>query len=98
VRIEVSSFVAGDLDAIADSIAQDNPRRALTFIQQIRAEILALGHRPLQFRLRPELADDVRMTSVGRYGILFRIHNDGVRVERVVYLSNDLVALFPQDE
>jgi toxin ParE1/3/4 len=98
VRIEVSSFVAGDLDAIADSIAQDNPRRALTFIQQIRAQILALGYRPLHFRLRAELADDVRMASVGRYGILFRIHNDGVRVERVVYLSHDLVALFPQDE
>lgn len=98
MRIEVSSFVAGDLDAIADSIAQDNPRRALTFIQQIRAQILALGRSPLRFRLRAELADDVRMATAGRYGILFRIHNDGVRVERVVYLTHDLMALFPQDE
>jgi plasmid stabilization system protein ParE len=98
VRIEVSSFVAGDLDAIADYIAQDNPRRALSFIQQIRAQILALGHRPLYFPLRPGLGEDARMARVGRYGILFRIDNDVVRVERVVYIAYDLLALFPQDE
>jgi plasmid stabilization system protein ParE len=98
VRIEVSRFVAGDLDAIADYIAQDNPRRALSFIQQIRAQILALGHRPLYFPLRPGLGEDARMARVGRYGILFRIDNDVVRVERVVYIAHDLLALFPQDE
>jgi toxin ParE1/3/4 len=98
VRIEVSSFVAGDLDAIADYIAQDNPRRALSFIQQIRAQILALGHRPLYFPLRPGLGEYERMARVGRYGILFRIDNDVVRVERVVYIAYDLLALFPQDE
>jgi toxin ParE1/3/4 len=98
VRIEVSSFVAGDLDAIADYIALDNPRRALSFIRQIRAQILALGHRPLHFQLQAEFEEDARMAGVGRYGILFRIHNDVVRVERVVYVAHDLLALFQQGE
>jgi toxin ParE1/3/4 len=98
VRIEVSSFVEGDLDAIADYIAQDNPRRALSFIRQIRAQILALGQRPLHFRLRSELGEDARLARVGRYGILFRIRNDVVRVERVVYFAHDLLALFQEDE
>jgi plasmid stabilization system protein ParE len=98
VRIEVSSFVEGDLDAIADYIAQDNPRRALSFIRQIRAQILALGHRPLRFRLLTELDEDARTALVGRYGILFRIRNDVVRVERVVYCAQDLLALFQQEE
>ena len=98
MRIEVSSFVESDLDAIADYIAQDNPRRALSFIREIRALILELGNRPLRFRLQTELEEDVRLAWVGRYGILFRIHNDVVRVERVVYLARDLLPLFQQDE
>jgi toxin ParE1/3/4 len=98
VRIEVSSFVEGDLDVIADYIAQDNPRRALSFIRQIRTQILALGHRPLRFRLLTELDEDARTARVERYGILFRIRNDAVRIERVVYCAHDLLSLFQQEE
>jgi toxin ParE1/3/4 len=98
VRIEVSSLVEGDLDEIADYIAQDNPRWALSFLREIREQILALGRRPLRFRVRTELEEDARVALVGRYGILFRIHDDAVRVERVVYVAHDLLALFPEDE
>ncbi len=98
MRIEVSSLVEGDLDAIADFIAQDNPRRALSFLRQIRAQILALGQRPLRFRSRTEVDEDARVALVGRYGILFRIRDDVVRVERVVYVTHDLLALFQQEE
>jgi toxin ParE1/3/4 len=98
VRIEVSSFVESDLDAIAGSIAQDNPLRALSVIQQIRAQILDLGRGPLRFQLRTELDEEARIAWVGRYGILFRIHNDAVRVERIVYGTHDLLALLPPDE
>ena len=98
MRIEGSSFVEADLDAIASSIAQDNPRRALSFIRQMREEILGLSRSPLRFQLRTELEGDARMARVGRYGILFRIHEDAVRVERVVYLTEDLRALFQQEE
>jgi toxin ParE1/3/4 len=98
VRIEVSSLVEGDLDEIADYIAQDNPRWALSFLREIREQILAPGRRPLRFRLRTELEEDARVALVGRYGILFRIHDDAVRVERVVYVAHDLLALFPEDE
>ena len=98
MRIEVSSLVEGDLDEIADYIAQDNPRWALNFLREIREQILALGRRPLRFRVRTELEEDARVALVGRYGILFRIHDDAVRVERVVYVAHDLLALFPEDE
>jgi toxin ParE1/3/4 len=98
VRIEVSSLVEEDLDAIADYLAQDSPRRALNFLRQMRSQILALGHRPLRYRLLNELAEDARMALVGRYGILFRIRDDAVRVERVVYVTHDLLALFQQEE
>jgi hypothetical protein len=38
------------------------------------------------------------MAIVGRYVILFRIGDDAVRVERVVYGGRDLLALFQQEE
>jgi toxin ParE1/3/4 len=98
VRIEVSSLVEGDLDEIAGYLAQDNPRWALSFLQEIREQILALGRRPLRFRLQPGLEEEARVALVGRYGILFRIRHDAVRVERVVYVAHDLLALFPEDE
>jgi toxin ParE1/3/4 len=98
VRIEVSSFVESDLDAIADYIAQDNPRRALSFIQEVREQILELEHRALRIRIRHQLGEEARIAWVGRYGILFRIHNDAVKVERVVYGTHELLALLQQDE
>lgn len=36
MQLKFSRFIEGDLDDIADFIAQDNPRRALTFIKEIR--------------------------------------------------------------
>ena len=98
MRVEFSSLVEGDLDAIADYIAQDNPMRAVTFIREIRDQILALGRHPLLYRLRPELGEDARMAIVGRYAVLFRLSGDVVRVERVAYGGRDLVAFFPQDQ
>ena len=98
MRIEVSSLVEGDLDAIAAAIAQDDPRQALSVVQQIRAQILDLGRSPLRFRLRTELHEEARIAWVGRYGILFRIHEDAVRVERVIYGTHDVLALLPPDE
>jgi hypothetical protein len=39
MRLELSQFVESDLDDIAAFIAQDNPQRAVTFIQEIRSKV-----------------------------------------------------------
>jgi plasmid stabilization system protein ParE len=98
MRVELSSFVEGDLDAIADYIAQDNPTRAVSFIQEMRAQIRRVGQNPLLHRLRPELGEDARMAIVGRYVILFRVMEEVVRIERIVYGGRDLLALFQQEQ
>jgi len=38
MRLQLSCYIEGDLDGIADYIAQDNPHRAVTFIQDIRTK------------------------------------------------------------
>ena len=98
MRLELSKFVEGDLDAIADYIAQDNPTRAVTFIQEIGAQIHTVGQNSLLYQLRPEIGEDARMAIVGRYVILFRIFAEAVRIERVVYGGRDLLAMLQQDE
>jgi len=94
MRMEFSSFVEADLDAIADYIAQDNPIRAVSFLAEIRAKLRTVATAPLLYRLRPEISADARAALAGRYVILFRVTGEAVRVERVVYGTRDLLALF----
>jgi toxin ParE1/3/4 len=98
MRAEFSSFVEGDLDAIADYIAQDNPARAVSFLREIGAQIRAVGQNPRLYQLRPEIGEGARIAIVGRYVILFRVMAECVRIERVVYGGRDLLALFPQEQ
>jgi toxin ParE1/3/4 len=93
VRVQFSAFVEGDLVAIADYIAEDNPRRAVEFIREIGDEIRRIGKNPLVYRLRPEIGEEARLAIVGRYVILFRIRGKVVRVERVVFGGRDLPLL-----
>ena len=90
MRLELSALVEGDLDRIAATIAKDNPRRAITFIQDIRARFATVGRDPLIFQLRPDIGEAACMASVGRYAILVRVTGDVVRVERVVWGGRDL--------
>jgi toxin ParE1/3/4 len=94
MRLELSRFVEGDLDEVAAYIAHDNPRRAVTFIQQVRAKFADIRRHPLLYRIRSDIGDDARMATVGRYAILFRVIGEVVRIERVVYGGRDLPDVF----
>ena len=95
MRVELSSFVKGDLQEIADWIAQDNPRRAVSFIREIREAFRRIGAGPLLYQLRPEIGEDARVAIVGRYVILFWVGEKSVRIERVVFGGRDLPLFFP---
>ena len=94
MRLEISRFIEADLDAIADYIAQDNPRRALTFIEDIRAKFHDIQRTPLIYQLRPDIGEEARLATVGTYAILFRVVGEMVRIERVAYGGRDLPTTF----
>ena len=94
MRIELSRYVEGDLEEIAEWIAEDNPRRAVSFIREIRDAIRKIGEGPLLYQLRPEIGEDARMAAVGRYVILFWVGDETVRIERVVFGGRELSPLF----
>ena len=98
MQVELSRVIEADLEAIADYIAQDNPTRAVSFIQEIRARFRVIGQNPLNYQLRPEIGEDARMALVGRYIILFHIRNETVRIERVIYGGRDLPALLDYEQ
>jgi plasmid stabilization system protein ParE len=63
MRLELSRFVEGDLDDIAGYIAQDNPLRAVTFIQEIRAKFHEIRHNSLLYQLRLDIGEETRMAT-----------------------------------
>jgi plasmid stabilization system protein ParE len=93
-QLEFSRFIEGDLDDIADFIAQDNPLRAVTFIKDIRMKFYDIQRAPLIYQLRPEIGEVARMATVGNYAILFRIIGEVVRIERVTYGNRNLPGVF----
>lgn len=62
-----SQDVEGDLDSLADYIAADSPRRAVSFLREIYAEIERIGEGPLLYQLRPDIGPDARLAVEGRY-------------------------------
>ena len=65
MRLELSAFVETDLDEIAAFIADDNPGRAVTFIQDICAKFRVIQRTPLLYQLRPDIGEEARMAAVG---------------------------------
>jgi plasmid stabilization system protein ParE len=96
--VEFSPLAEGDLEAIADYIALDNPRRAVSFVRELHEQCQGVGKNPLLYRLRPEIGSDARLVAVGRYVILFRLTGQMVRIERVVHAARDLHQLLANDE
>lgn len=90
MRIELSDDIEPDLEAIADWIATGNPTRAVSFVRELRQEILRIARNPYLYRLRHELRPAIRIASYGSYVILFWVREETVRIERVVHGSRDL--------
>ena len=80
-----------DLQAIADYIGQDSPRRALSFVGELREHCRTLAAQPRLHRLREEFGPDVRGVVHGAYLILYTARDDGqVVIERVVHGARNL--------
>jgi toxin ParE1/3/4 len=98
MRLRLSPLVPSDLEEIAEYIAQDSPLQAARMIRLLRQRMKEIARHPLIFRIRPELAPDARLASVGNYVILFRIRDNSVRVERVLQGGRDLLPLLEKSE
>ena len=90
MKVGFSPIAKTDLIDISVYIAQDNPARALTFVDELEAKCLGVGKTPGIGTARPELGDGVRMLPHGRYLIFYREHDGAVRIERVMHGARDI--------
>ena len=85
-----------DLLDIGDYIAKDSRANARRFVGKLMEQCQRIGHAPLAYTGREDLAPGLRMAPMGRYVIFFRVLGDVVRIERVLHGARDLLALFGQ--
>lgn len=83
-----------DLEEIGDYIARDNPKRALSFIREIRERCSQIVANPQAAPLRPELGAGLRMVPFGRYLIFYTVGAEAVRIERILHGARRLSDLF----
>ncbi|VWX61122.1 Plasmid stabilization system protein [Burkholderiales bacterium 8X] len=90
MQTEFSPLAIADLQEIGDYIAQDNPVRARTFVNELIDQAEIIARMPNGYALREELAPDLRMCRYRRYILFFRVVRSMVRVERVLNSRRDV--------
>jgi addiction module RelE/StbE family toxin len=88
--VEISAEAERDLEQIGDCIADDNPRRALTFLHELRAKCLSLAELPSRFPLVPRYEEQgIRKCRHGNYLIFYRIDAEKVVIVHVLHGARD---------
>ena len=96
MRVVFSPAAQRDLIEIGDYIAVDSPRRALSFVAELRVACRSLASDSLRYPYHPDL-DDVRRMPIGAYLVLYRVVADTVQIVRVVHSARDFGALAKGD-
>jgi toxin ParE1/3/4 len=91
-----SSFARDDLKKIGRYIGrqQNRPSTAAKIMREIRNHCDHLSRFPYSGTARPDLDDNIRITSWKRWVIVFRPAEHGVNVLRIVDGSRDWTKLF----
>jgi toxin ParE1/3/4 len=85
-----------DLLSIGQYIALDNPRRAITFVDEIEERCNRLGEFPGIARRLPALGKNARVLVFKGYLILYRDLPDHVAILRVIHGARDLAAILEE--
>lgn len=76
-----------DLAVIGEFIAGDNPRRALSFVRELRAKAARAATDPRLYAVHGELTVTVRRIVHGNYSIYYSVRDDGVQIERIMHAA-----------
>jgi toxin ParE1/3/4 len=97
MKLVITDEATADLREIGDWIAANNPRRALSFVDELKARCVRLIDTPLAYPLVPRHeASGVRRQPHGAYLIFYRVRVDAVEIIHVLHGARDYEAiLFP---
>lgn len=92
--VRITAEAERDLESIGDFIARNNPERAMSFLQELRAKCLALADLPEGFSLVPRYeAEGVRRRVHGNYLIFYRVESRQIVVLHVLHGAQDYAAV-----
>ena len=98
MKVILSAKARQDLQDIGDFVAADNPRRAQTFVLELRQSCLGLAERPLRFPKIDWLGSGEHRRRVhGNYLIIYRVDGEMVQIVRLISASVDITALSSGD-
>ena len=88
--LEFTSEAEGDLEQIADYIAEHNPRRALSFIRELRSRCEDLILHPNSFALVPRYEQHgIRRRVHRNYLIFYRVEPAKVVIIHILHGATD---------
>lgn len=88
--VRLSTRAIGDLQGIRERIAEDNPARSVTFIEELRDAAARIGGMPRAFPLVPRYErHGIRRRSYKGYGILYSVQPDRIFIHRVIGPGQD---------
>lgn len=90
MKVRFSPAAEADPMNITIYIAQDNPTRALTFVDELESKCELLASEPGIGTQRPELGEGICMLPHGRYLIFWREANKALRIERILHGARDI--------
>ena len=94
LRLVYRPAALADLDAIYDYIEPENPSRALTFVEEIRARCRILCEHPQAGPGREDLGQNIRIYPMrGRIIVAYRITPDTIEITRVFSGGQDYEAI-----
>jgi plasmid stabilization system protein ParE len=94
MRVEIAESAEFDLESIADYIARDNPRRALSFAKELRQRCFGLASFPRRFPQHSghEEAGIYKAVHAG-YLIFFKLDDQVLSVIRIIHGAVDYAHL-----
>jgi toxin ParE1/3/4 len=94
MRLILTPLAERDLESIGDHIANDSPRRALSFVKELRVQCTKVAASPQAYCQRPELGEAIRSCAYGNYVIFFVEDGGLVRIIRVLHGAMDIQIRF----
>jgi toxin ParE1/3/4 len=95
-RFELSTAALAQIKDISAYIAEDNPVRAISFIDELLAACRLRADMPRSGQLRPELDGNPRSFPFGPYVVLYDVLNDdgGILVLAIIHARQDILREF----
>jgi toxin ParE1/3/4 len=99
MKLVFTDEAKADLLHIGESIAEDNPVRAFTFVDELEDRCARLTGMPRAYQLVPRHENsDVRRVPHGDYLIFYRVTADTVEILHVLHGARDYGPILFPDE